>query len=67
MVVQGGMADIGRFAPRPGVDYPRNLVEFNEFFATEESCRRYLERLRWREVNTPLLLLSLRLLAYGWP
>jgi len=49
------------------VDYPRNLVEFNEFFATEESCRRYLERLRWREVNTPLLLLSLRLLAYGWP
>lgn len=30
------MADIGRFVPRPGVDYPRNLVEFNEFFATED-------------------------------
>lgn len=43
------MAAIGRFVPRPGVDYPRNLVEFNEFFATEGNCRRYLERLRWRD------------------
>jgi len=31
----------------PGVDYPRNRVEFDEFFPDEASCRRYVERLRW--------------------
>jgi hypothetical protein len=36
VVIQGGMANIGRFVRRPGVDNPRNLVEFNEFFATED-------------------------------
>ncbi len=35
--------------PRAGVDYPRNLVEFGEFFANEKACVAYLERLRWAE------------------
>lgn len=28
-------------------DYPRTVEEFEKRFATEESCRRYLEKLRW--------------------
>jgi Transposase zinc-ribbon domain len=28
-------------------EYPRNLTEFEAKFATEESCRAYLARLRW--------------------
>ena len=43
------MAQSDIFSPRPGVDYPRDLVEFDEFFPDEERCRLYLERLRWRE------------------
>ncbi len=35
--------------PRAGVDYPRNLVEFGEFFPDEKACVAYLERLRWPE------------------
>ena len=35
--------------PEPGVDYPRNLAEFHQFFRNEEDCKRYLERLRWRD------------------
>lgn len=35
--------------PRAGVDYPRNLVEFGEFFPSEKACVAYLERLRWAE------------------
>ncbi len=30
-------------------DYPRNLMEFEARFATEEACRGYLVRLRWPE------------------
>jgi transposase-like protein len=30
-------------------DYPRNLLEFEERFATEEACRGYLMSLRWPE------------------
>ena len=30
-------------------DYPRNLIEFEARFATEEACREYLFRLRWPE------------------
>lgn len=30
-----------------GVDYPRNRLEFDEFFPDEASCLAYLERLRW--------------------
>jgi transposase-like protein len=32
-----------------GEDYPRTLIELEERFATEESCREYLARLRWPE------------------
>jgi len=32
---------------KAGVDYPRNRLEFDEFFPDEESCLTYLERLRW--------------------
>ena len=28
-------------------DYPRNLIEFEARFASEEDCRQYLFRLRW--------------------
>src|SRR5208282_6807769 len=28
-------------------DYPRNLAEFERFFATDEVCRDYLMHLRW--------------------
>lgn len=30
-----------------GRDYPRNLPEFNRFFADEAACEAYLEKLRW--------------------
>ena len=35
--------------PRAGVDYPRNLIEFGEFFPDDKACVAYLERLRWAE------------------
>jgi transposase-like protein len=35
--------------PRAGVDYPRTLLEFCEFFPDEKACEAYLERLRWAE------------------
>jgi transposase-like protein len=34
-------------APEPGKDYPRTWSEFLDWFASEESCAAYLERLRW--------------------
>lgn len=34
--------------PVPGVDYPRNLVEFEDWFSSEDACLQYLCRLRWR-------------------
>jgi transposase-like protein len=33
--------------PQPGKDYPQNWNEFLDWFATEEACLAYLERLRW--------------------
>jgi transposase-like protein len=33
--------------PVGGVDYPRNLAEFEAFFSTERDCLLYLARLRW--------------------
>lgn len=33
--------------PRAGVEYPRDLVAFEEWFPDEEACVRFLERLRW--------------------
>jgi transposase-like protein/ribosomal protein L37AE/L43A len=32
-----------------GVDYPRDWPEFVRFFGDEETCRRYVERVRWPE------------------
>lgn len=39
----------GKPGPVAGADYPRTLEEFDRFFRDEESCRRYLTRLRWPE------------------
>jgi hypothetical protein len=30
-------------------EFPRNLSEFEAWFATEQECRHYLFRLRWPE------------------
>jgi len=43
------MIDSPPARPRAGFDYPRNLVEFGEFFPDEKACVAYLERLRWPE------------------
>jgi transposase-like protein len=34
--------------PVPGIDYPHTLIEFEEWFSSEEACIQYLRRLRWR-------------------
>ena len=33
--------------PVGGVDYPRTIQEFDEWFASEEACASYLARVRW--------------------
>lgn len=33
--------------PVGGVDYPRTLQEFDQWFSTEEGCARYLMQVRW--------------------
>lgn len=33
--------------PVAGIDYPRNLQEFDRWFADEAACRSYLYRVRW--------------------
>src|SRR5229473_6404725 len=43
------MAESPPAQPRAGVDYPRTLIEFGEFFPDEKACVAYLERLRWPE------------------
>ena len=35
--------------PVGGVDYPRTMQEFDEWFPNEEACVEYLRRLRWPE------------------
>ena len=35
--------------PEGGIDYPRTLQEFDEWFSTEDECINYLQRLRWTE------------------
>lgn len=32
-----------------GVDYPRTFQEFDRWFATEEACRDFIDKLRWSE------------------
>lgn len=34
--------------PIAGIDYPRTLQEFDDWFSTEEKCLEFLKRLRWR-------------------
>jgi len=50
--------------PLGGIDYPRTLQEFDEWFSTEKACINYLKRLRWPEgficltiilMNTPFV------------
>ena len=41
--------DIHTLAPTPGKDYPQTWNEFLDWFATEEACLAYLERLRWSQ------------------
>ena len=43
------MADSPSAQPRPGIDYPRTLIEFGEFFPDEKACVAYLARLRWAD------------------
>ena len=43
------MTETPRSQPRAGIDYPRNLIEFGEFFPDDRTCAAYLERLRWAE------------------
>lgn len=33
--------------PIAGIDYPETLQEFDEWFATEQACLDYLQKLRW--------------------
>ncbi len=41
--------DIHTLAPTPEKDYPQTWNEFLDWFATEEACLAYLERLRWTQ------------------
>ena len=43
------VAELPTRSPRAGIDYPRNLIEFGEFFPDERACLAYLERLRWAD------------------
>jgi transposase-like protein len=40
------MSDQGSY-PIGGVDYPRTIQEFDEWFRSEEACASYLARVRW--------------------
>jgi len=40
-------ADSGH--PIAGIDYPRTLQEFDEWFQSEDACRRYVAGIRWRD------------------
>jgi len=35
------------FHPIAGIDYPETLQEFDDWFATEQACLDYLQKLRW--------------------
>lgn len=45
--MQNNWMDTHTLAPAPGKDYPQTWNEFLDWFATEEACLGYLERLRW--------------------
>ena len=33
--------------PAAGVDFPASFEQFEEWFASEAACRRYLAQIRW--------------------
>ncbi len=35
------------FSPIAGIDYPRNMQEFDSWFPDEAACREYIFRIRW--------------------
>jgi transposase-like protein len=43
------MGEVQPSLPRAGIDYPRNLIEFESFFPDDHACLAYLERVRWAE------------------
>lgn len=43
------MVDEPRRHPVGGVDYPRTLQEFDEWFPSEVACVEYLQRVRWSD------------------
>ena len=38
-----------QIGPRAGTDYPSSLIQFLDWFPTDEDCARYLAKLRWDE------------------
>src|ERR1035437_3179373 len=38
---------MNEISPVAGSDYPKNWVEFEDWFASDEACSAYLEKLRW--------------------
>jgi len=42
-----GKMEAKQDGPKAGVDYPRNWVQFLDWFHSEEACRQYLDNLRW--------------------
>ena len=47
--MQNSWMDIQILAPIAGKDYPQTWNDFLDWFATEEACLAYLERLRWSD------------------
>lgn len=45
--MQNSWMETQMLAPIPGKDYPQNWNDFLDWFATEEACLAYLEKLRW--------------------
>lgn len=43
------MVEEERREPVGGLDYPRTLPEFEEWFSSEAACVEYLERIRWSD------------------
>ena len=43
------MVDEGQRHPVGGVDYPRTLQEFDEWFPSEAACVEYLQQVRWAD------------------
>ncbi len=38
-----------QIGPRAGTDYPSSLIEFLDWFQSDEDCARYLAKLRWED------------------